>query len=353
MSVLDTFDFQPMLITDVFRPHKGKRLIAAHREPGNVPFVGGSESFNSITGFSDVKPLFPGGWLTLTYNGSVGHAKLQPAPFFASDDVIALEPLSDKANASALLVLASIITRECVAKYSYGAKLNLARLMKQTIMLPVITTPGGTLTPDWDGMTRLGEELFSQVRDNTHSVRQTHAGDDDTLPDLRFEPMFITDVFEGYRQAPAWLNTNQVRGGAPRYPHVTNTARGNSVASFIDRQEQAPNRGNAITIGIDTQVVAYQPVPFYGATKVFELRNPSLNEDNALVLMASLRQAITKFSWGHKASSARLQATRIMVPVVTDASGEDVVDWDGMSAYGHALRVRTERSLTPVLGDLP
>lgn len=163
--------------------------------------------------------------------------------------------------------------------------------------------------------------------------------------------MFITDVFESYRQAPAWLNTNQVGGGVPRYPHVTNTARGNSVASFIARQEQGPNRGNTITIGIDTQVVAYQPVPFYGATKVFELRNPSLNENNALVLMASLRQAITKFSWGHKASSARLQATRIMVPVVTNAEGEDVVDWDGMSAYGHALRVRAERAIAPVLGD--
>ena len=41
-----------------------------------------------------------------------------------------------------------------------------------------------------------------------------------------------------------------------------------------------------------------------------------------------------------------------MVPVITNAEGEDVVDWEGMSAYGHALRVRVERAITPVLGSL-
>jgi hypothetical protein len=198
-------------------------------------------------------------------------------------------------------------------------------------------------------MTRLGEELFAQVRTNTHSARQTHAGDDDSFPDLRFEPMLIPKVFEVCRQAPAWLNTNQVVDGAVQYPHVTNTARRNSVAGFIARQEMGPNRGNAITVGIDTQVVAYQPVPFYGATKVLELRAPLLDEASAMFLMTSLREAIKKFSWGHKASATRLKATHIMVPVITDVDGETVVDWRGIAQYGRALRVRAEQRLESVL----
>lgn len=191
MSLLDTLDFQPLLITDLFVPHKGRRLIAAHREDGSTPFVGGSESNNSITGFSDVAPLFPGGWLTLVYNGSVGHTRLQPAPFFASDDVIALEPREPEASTSALLMCAAIIQRECVNKYSYGSKLNLQRLNRQTILVPVTTDDAGNQVVDWDGLDRLGAELLGHVITHTHSAIQTGPADDDTLPDLRFEPMLI------------------------------------------------------------------------------------------------------------------------------------------------------------------
>ncbi|WP_018133878.1 restriction endonuclease subunit S [Acaricomes phytoseiuli] len=154
--------FEPMLITDVLTPHKGKRLVSAARKLGNTPFVGGSESYNSVTGFSKVDPLFPGGWLTLTYNGSVGHCRLQPAPFFASDDVIALEP-PEGVSHEALLLCASIITRECVAKYSYGAKLNLARLVRQTAMLPVTTNDSSEQVVDWEGMTLYGQIIRARV----------------------------------------------------------------------------------------------------------------------------------------------------------------------------------------------
>src|SRR5699024_4733346 len=176
--------------------------------------------------------------------------------------------------------------------------------------------------------------------------------EDDTLPDLRFEPMLITEVFTEHRQSPAWLNTNRVVEGSPQYPHVTNTALDNSIARFIPSQNVAPNRGNAITIGIDTQVVAYQPVPFYGATKVFELRAPQLNAMNAHLLVSALRRAIAKFSWGHKASGARLLRTRIMVAVMKDGAGKTVVDWEGMAQYGRALRMRIERRIAPVLAHM-
>lgn len=155
--------------------------------------------------------------------------------------------------------------------------------------------------------------------------------------ELRFAPMLITDVFDTYRQSPAWLNISEVRSGKPRFPHVTNSANTNSVAGFVGMQNVPPNPGNAITIGIDTQVAAYQPVPFYGATKVFELRSSRLTEASALLLVTSLKRAMEKFSWGHKASAARLQRTRIMVPVVWDEDGNDVPDWDGMERLGREL----------------
>ncbi len=354
MSVLETLDFQPMFVTDVFDSMvpagKWFDLAKADRQGSPVsPYVARSGGSNGIGAFLPSQSYAaPNAGNAITIGVSTSTVFYQPVDFYTSKEIQVLR--HRRLTPGNALVLVAIL-REQMVKFQWGNGASIARLQATRMMVPAITTANGTIEADWDGMDRLGAELLEQVIKHTHSARETCLADDDTLPKLRFAPMFITDVFDSYRQASAWLNTNQVIDGVPYYPHVTNTARSNSVSNFIARQEQAPNRGNAITIGIDTQVVAYQPVPFYGATKVFELRSLSLNEDNALVLMASLRQAITKFSWGHKASAARLQATRIMVPVIAHASGEDVVDWDGMSAYGHALRVRVERALAPVLGE--
>ena len=142
MSSYDELTFAPVYVVDIkgrqeglFRAHKGRRLIAAHRKPGAVPFVGASRVNNSITDFADTPVLFPGGWVTLIYNGDggTGHAKYQPAPFSASDDVIALEPITDLATQPALLLIASMLTHQCVPKFGFGYKLTLHRLGRQKI----------------------------------------------------------------------------------------------------------------------------------------------------------------------------------------------------------------------------
>lgn len=355
MSVLETLDFQPMFITDVFDSMKpaGKwfDLAKAERHGSPVsPYVARSGGSNGIVAFLPPQSYdAPNAGNAISIGVSTSTVFYQPVAFYTSKEIQVLR--HRRLTSGNALVLVAIL-REQMSKFQWGNGASIARLQATRIMVPALTAADGTIEADWDGMDRLGAELLDQVVTHTHSARETRLADDDTLPELRFKPMFITDVFETYRQAPAWLNANQVVDGVVCYPHVSNTARSNSISNFIAHQGQAPNRGNAITLGIDTQVVAYQPVSFYGATKVFELRSPNLDANSALVLMAALRQAITKFSWGHKASSTRLQATRIMVPVVTNAEGEDVVDWEGMSAYGRALRVRAERAIAPVVGSL-
>lgn len=354
MSVLETLDFQPMFITDVFdsmtasKAWYDKSKLCLSGVPV-FPFVSRTKASNGVDSFCPRQDKAPEAGNAMTIGLDTQTIGYQPVPFYTSQNIQVLR--HERLNESNALVLSSLI-QEQMGKFSWGGNgATLGRLKKTRIMVPALTAANGTIDADWDGMDRLGAELLDQVVTHTHSARETRSTDDDTLPELRFEPMFITDVFETYRQAPAWLNANQVVDGVACYPHVSNSARSNSISNFIAHQGQAPNRGNAITLGIDTQVVAYQPVPFYGATKVFELRSPNLDANSALVLMAALRQAITKFSWGHKASSTRLQATRIMVPVVTNDEGEDVVDWEGMSVYGRALRVRAERAIAPVIGD--
>lgn len=353
MSVLDTLNFQPMLITDVFDSVTASKAWYDKNKiqsgSGAYSYVSRSRMTNGHESVVSRQDLPPNTGNAITIGVDTQSVFYQPASFYTSVKIQVLRhPRMTAANA---LVLVTLL-KEQMMKFQWGNGVSLDRLRVTHIMVPTITNAAGIVEADWEGMERLGSELLEVVITHTRRARQTQLTNDDTLPELSFKPMLITDVFETYRQAPAWLNANQVTSGTPRHPHVSNTARSNSISSFIAHQEQAPNRGNAITVGIDTQVVAFQPVPFYGATKVFELRSSRLNANSALVLMAALRQAIAKFSWGHKASARRLEATRIMVPVVTNAEGEDVIDWDGMSAYGHALRVRVERRTEEALRAL-
>ncbi|TFD65606.1 hypothetical protein E3T38_14205 [Cryobacterium sp. Hb1] len=171
-DLLPDLNFEPMFVVDVpgrqgglFRAHKGRRLITAHRKRGNMPFVAGSRGNNSIVDFADVPALFPAGWLTLIYNGDggTGHAKYQPAPFSASDDVIVLEPITGEASEEALLLIVSMLTHQCVPKFGFGYKLTLHRLGRQKILVPVTTNSSGEQVVDWVGMRLYGRVLRARA----------------------------------------------------------------------------------------------------------------------------------------------------------------------------------------------
>jgi hypothetical protein len=353
MSIYESMNFVPVYVVQIpgrqdglFRAHKGKRLIAAHRKPGNIPFVGASRVNNSITDFAATTALFPGGWVTLIYNGDggTGHARYQPVPFSASDDVIALEPISDDASPSALILIAKMLTHQCVSKFGFGYKLTLHRLSRQKVMVPMNANSDGEVVVDWDGMRMLGEELIAKASERTSDVRMSDLKEEDETPILIFRPMLITDVFQSMASSSAWYDKTKLKTIGPAcYPFITRTSGNNGIGALCGRQDKNPEPGNAITIGLDTQTIAYQPVPFYTSQNIQVLRHNLLNCECALILVAIIKQQMSKFGWGgNGATLGRLKQTRIMVPVTTSASGEQVADWDGMRRYGEVIRAKAE-----------
>ncbi|WP_205124256.1 restriction endonuclease subunit S, partial [Tsukamurella conjunctivitidis] len=168
-------------------------------------------------------------------------------------------------------------------------------------------------------------------------------------PDLRFEPMFIPDVFDTMAASKSWYDRVHLVQGPGRNLYLSQTQAANSIADVVADQTGQKERGNCITVTLKTQATFYQPAPFYTAQNFLIFRHKRLDEASGLFLVTTMRRALQKFSWGYGVSMARLRATRIMVPVTTDADGETVVDWAGMAQYGRALRVRAERRLEPVL----
>lgn len=356
MTTLDGLKFAPVLMTEVFDSVRASRAwYDKSKLEGQgekiFPFVSRSRADNGVDSFCSRQEKNPEAGNAITIGLDTQTLGYQPMPFYTSQNIQVLR--HENLDTPTALVLMALV-KDQLGKFSWGGNgATLGRLVKTRMMVPVTQNGDGDQVVYWEGIRTFGETLLARARSASSRVRKFESAVAGAAPEVTFTPMLMTEVFSEYRQAPAWLNTNQVEPGEPAYPHVTNSAASNSVSAFIARQEQRPNRGNAITIGIDTQVVAYQPAPFYGATKVYELRSPHLNESSALVLVAALRNSVAKFSWGHKASATRLEKTRVMVPTKVDADGVTVVDWDGMEAYGKWLRAKVDSRTDEALAGLP
>jgi hypothetical protein len=145
---------------ELFSIAKGSRLTRRSMEPGATPYIGSSAVNNGVTQWISKQPQFPGGVLTVPYNGSVGHAFYQPNPFCAGDDVHVLLPLSP-VDEYALMFVAGAIRHEKY-RFNYGRKWHLDRMRNSAIRLPRV--PGSEADiPDWEYMSAYIRGLsFSQ-----------------------------------------------------------------------------------------------------------------------------------------------------------------------------------------------
>lgn len=340
--MMDVSTLQPMLIPDVFETVEMARRPLNHNHimEGGEPaasYVTRTQEHNGVARLIPTQhgqDPHPGNAITI--GGATATVFYQPGPFYTGQDILLLRhPQMTEASALVLVVL----LRAQMGKFSWGSNgVTLARLRRLRILVPTIDTDNGPEV-DWEVLETEGERLLRVIRERINTPVSTHEQVRTvTTPGMMFKPVMIQDVFDSCRQTPAWFYVKDVQGEeAGVFPHVTNTLKNNSIHRFLSKQNMPPNPGNAITVGVDTQAATYQQNPFYGGEALLELRSPYLTEENALVLCAAIRQALTKFSWHHKSSMARVARTRIMVPVTRDRAGLEKVDWDSMGCLGQTL----------------
>lgn len=353
MSVLETLDFQPMFITDVFDSMKpaGKwfDLAKAERHGSPVsPYVARSGGSNGIVAFLPPQSYdAPNAGNAISIGVSTSTVFYQPVAFYTSKEIQVLR--HRRLTSGNALVLVAIL-REQMSKFQWGNGASIARLQATRIMVPALTNADGTIEADWDGMDRLGAELLEQVVTHAHSARETRSSDDDTLPELRFKPMVITDLFQLHP------GSGRTKSDVGPVPYVAASFQKNGIVGFVDKARYPGGWLSFVKDGDGgARTCFYQPSPFWPSNHVYALEPLNARPSaDALIIMASIitYQCFPKFNRGNAANAARLSRQHIMVPVVTNAEGEDVVDWEGMSAYGRALRVRAERAIVPVIGSL-
>lgn len=347
MSVIEKLEFQPMPITDVFDSMKAsqawydKSALKNSGEP-NYPFVSRTAQKNGIDGFCSRQAKDPESGSAITIALDTQVVKFQPTDFYTSQNIQVLR--SNSLNDKNALVLCSLIVQQ-MEKFSWGGNgATLGRLRKTNIMVPTCTGPAGAISPDWEGMTALGQELFDATHAQGKDALITQISDDDTLPDLHFEPLLLTDLFNLHRGKKPKLG----EGDGSVVPYIGAASRENSQVGWV--QDEALYPGNWLAI-VNTGAggvgyCTYQPVPFYASNNVTALEplNEAATPEALIILAATIRhQAFGFFGYGNIANNRRLSALKIMVPTVTDAYGNTSPDWDGMTQYGRSLRVRIER----------
>ena len=338
---MDTSTLQPMPVSDVFetvemaqRPLNHNHIAEAGKP--QAVYVTRTQEYNGITKLIPTQEQTSHAGNAITIGGATATVFYQPGAFYTGQDILLLRhPRMTEASA---LVLVSLL-RAQMGKFSWGSNgVTLARLRRLRILIPTVDTGSGPVVA-WEVLEAEGERLLRAIRERINMpALATTPPTTKITQELIFRSVMIQDIFDSCRQAPAWMYVRDVAdNGSLLHPHVTNTLKNNSIHRFIGEQHIPPNPGNAITVGVDGQAATYQKNPFYGGEGLLELRSQYLTEENALVLCAAIRQALTKFSWHHKSSMARVVRTRITVPVTVDETGREVVDWATMEMLGSVL----------------
>lgn len=168
MKRIDTSKWKPFALGQLFNIKKGTRLTKADMREGAINFIGASAMNNGVTTrIGNTESLHPANTITVSYNGSVGEAFYQDAPFWASDDINVLYPKFKLTRQIAFFMIPYI--RAIGKRYAFVDKWRLEVMAKDCILLPAIDKD----TPDFRGMEeyiKVRERIVKSAVDALQSV---------------------------------------------------------------------------------------------------------------------------------------------------------------------------------------
>ena len=314
--------------------------------PGDINFIGATDSNNGKTAsIANNTHIHPANTITVTYNGSVGNAFYQIAPFWASDDVNVLYPKFEMDELLALYFLAPLMKKG--KQYAYSYKWTKEKMESDTIQLPV----NKLNKIDFDFMSSCMYELKEERKRELNTYLKVAGFEDCTLTEqeqeiinrietgtIKMKKMRIVDEVFNVKNSHNILKSDVVFGSG-NVPYVTASEGNNSVVSYISYNDDEKEEGNTILIGGKTLVITYQPQAFFSNDShnlvLCVLNDDVREEDIQLYLVASLYKSLShKYSWGNSISKQKIQSDTIDLPIL--ANGE--IDYQLMRTYIRAIK---------------
>lgn len=158
------------------------------------------------------------------------------------------------------------------------------------------------------------------------------------LTDKKWKAFYISDEKENgifkLRSSLSGIDKNKLlESNDKETPYITRSDFNNGVALFVGKEQREKfkiDKGNVITIGLDTQTVFYQPHSFYTGQNVQVLYNEHLNKYTAKFIIPLLKKQVSKLSWGgNGATLGRLKRMQLLLPI----DQNNMPDYEFMEAY--------------------
>ena len=158
---------------------------------------------------------------------------------------------------------------------------------------------------------------------------------------------FVLDEIFDIRATQSSIDKKNLVNLAGTIPYITRSDKNNGIDMFIGEQPNyKKDEGNVLTIGLDTQTIFYQPIPFYTGQNIQVIRHSRMNRYNASFLIVAIKILLQKFNWGgNGATLTRLKRSKVFLPI-TD---QHEIDWEFMEDY---MRRKETLLLKPAVEQL-
>lgn len=153
---------------------------------------------------------------------------------------------------------------------------------------------------------------------------------DKKLAQHKWQAFVLDEVFD-IRATQSSIDKKNLVNIVGTIPYITRSDKNNGIDMFIGEQPKyKKDEGNVLTIGLDTQTIFYQPIPFYTGQNIQVIRHPRMNRYNASFLIVAIKILLQKFNWGgNGATLTRLKRSKVFLPI-TD---KKEIDWQFMEEY--------------------
>lgn len=341
-NMLNTENWKPFFISDIFEIKKGKRLTKENQIAGDIPFIGATASNNGITSYIGQEALHEGNTISLTYNGSVGEAFYQAVPFWASDDVNVLYPKGFTLNERVALFFCTIFRLE-KQMWSYARKWNLDQMNQTIIKLPVdihghpdyaymdkyISSLNGDVVNIPDYFLAEGYEKASWYLDNVDQdlFELEYAGvfEEKTiqLNNRQWKLFELKTIMQSIKSGKPYNASDLVvADGTDFVSYVTRTDENNGVSLYVEAEDyDGLEKANAITIGDTTATIFYQDHDFITGPHIIVLRADWLNVYTASFIITLLNQEKYRYPvFGRAFTKDLIAETKLYLPVDNDGN---------------------------------
>lgn len=151
------------------------------------------------------------------------------------------------------------------------------------------------------------------------------------LKNIRWSEFVFEDIFN-ITSTSSGIDKNKLNSTEGNIPYITRSDKNNAIDFFVGVQEPKfkIDKGNVITIGLDTQTVFFQAHSFYTGQNIQVLSNDNLNYFISQFIIPLIKKQMEKFNWGgNGATLTRLKRSKILLP--TNSEGKP--DYAFMEQY--------------------